>query len=121
MTTEAGYFNPALIAREHMIDPLAIGAVLFKDRTALRRSGTDRGVDLAFGRTGYVISFHQPCSCAAALDSFPDGGLYISADSGNISQQIVIDAGPLGAMRAGHGHADALSVSYSGDRTTFPG
>jgi hypothetical protein len=45
---------------------------------------------------------HPPCS--AALTS---AGIYtmVSADA-----QLLIDAGPLGSLRGGHGHADALSI-----------
>src|SRR5205807_372524 len=64
---------------------------------------------------GQAVSFLSGESLAVAPHShaFSDGGIYISADPESLSQQIVIDAGPLGAMRAGHGHADALSVKYS--------
>ena len=49
--------------------------------------------------------------------AFVDGGVYISASREPFPQQMVIDAGPMGTGRGGHGHADALSVKISfGDR-----
>jgi hypothetical protein len=50
-----------------------------------------------------------PSSASAALT---DCGLYLIADAES-GQQLVIDAGPQGPGTAGHGHADALSVSLA--------
>ena len=51
-----------------------------------------------------------PTSGAAHSIAFPDGGLYVLADSQPYPQAMVVDAGPHGVNRAGHGHADALSL-----------
>ena len=45
--------------------------------------------------------------------TFLDAGLYLMADN-ETKMQLVIDAGPQGTGRSGHGHADALSVLLSG-------
>ena len=47
--------------------------------------------------------------------AFPDGGLYVLADSDPYAQILVVDAGPQGMGRAGHGHADALSLRLAMD------
>jgi hypothetical protein len=48
----------------------------------------------------------EPFADSAALTS---SGYYLMADADSL-QQLVIDSGPLGAGKGGHGHADALSV-----------
>lgn len=108
-------FNPRRNRGEHMTDPLGIGAILFQDEQ-LRGAGalTEESIWLFGEQAGSFLS-RPSLSVLRRPQSFPDGGIYISADPKNSSQQIVIDAGPLGAMRAGHGHADALSVKYSVD------
>jgi hypothetical protein len=106
-------FNPRRNRGEHMIDPLALGATLFQDEQ-LRAAATltEESIWL-FGNQAPAFLSGASASAPSRAQSFPIGGVYISADPENPSQQIVIDAGPLGAMRAGHGHADALSVKYS--------
>jgi hypothetical protein len=106
-------FNPRRNRGEHMADPLAIGATLFQDEQ-LRAAATltEESIWL-FGNQAPAFLSGASAFAPSRAQSFPIGGLYISADPENPSQQIVIDAGPLGAMRAGHGHADALSVKVS--------
>lgn len=94
---------------EHMLDPLATGAVLHErgDFKALARELREETLWLLgaeSARTFDNIPAQAPKSDSVA---FPDSGLYVmnAPDS-----QIVIDAGPLGAGSGGHGHADALSV-----------
>src|SRR5439155_5697473 len=45
--------------------------------------------------------------------AFADGGLYLMASPG---AQMLLDAGPHGSGRGGHGHADALSLRLSINR-----
>jgi heparinase II/III-like protein len=52
---------------------------------------------------------------AARSIAFPDGGLYVLADSQPYPQTMVVDAGPQGVGRSGHGHADALSLRLTMD------
>jgi hypothetical protein len=94
---------------EHMLDPLATGAVLYQrgDFKALAggfREETLWLLGIESARTFDSIAEQTPKSDSI---SFPDSGLYVinAPDS-----QIVIDAGPLGAGSGGHGHADALSI-----------
>ncbi len=106
-------FNPRRNRGKHMTDPLAVGATLFHDEE-LRAAATltEESIWL-FGEqaVSFLSGTSLPVPPRAQL--FPDSGIYISAGPENSSQQIMIDAGPLGALRAGHGHADALSVEYS--------
>jgi hypothetical protein len=106
-------FNPRRNRGQHMPDPLALGATLFQDEQ-LRAAATltEESIWL-FGEQAVSFRFGGSLSVPRRAQSFPDGGIYISNDPQKPSQQLVIDAGPLGEMRAGHGHADALSVKYS--------
>lgn len=112
-------FNSARNRAEHLGDPLAIGAAFFKDQTLCAAAALTEESIWLLGKQATSFLSSSPVAVSSSSTSFPDGGLYVSADSGNIPQQLVIDAGPLGAMRGGHGHADALSVIYSVDRQPF--
>lgn len=106
-------FNPRRNRRQHMTDPLAIGAILFKhQRLRAAAKVTEESIWL-LGEQAVSFLPGSSLSAPSRSQSFTDGGIYVSAGPESSSQQIVIDAGPLGAMRAGHGHADALSVQYS--------
>lgn len=103
-------FSPRRNRAENMRDPLAIGAALFKS-TELRESATltEEAVWL-FGDAA-VSQIEMDTHPAPSVPvAFRDGGLYVMPSAG---QQMLIDAGPQGAGRSGHGHADALSVSLS--------
>ena len=101
-------FNPRRNQTEHMTDPLAIGAVLYQRNDLSAARLTEEAIWLFGSQAALALSEAKPSSprCAA----FPDGGLYILADSEGSHQQLVVDAGPQGVGRCGHGHADALSV-----------
>jgi hypothetical protein len=108
-------FNPRRNRSQHMTDPLAIGAILFeRDDLRARASLTEEAFWL-FGERAVKAfdesSAQQPLRPAA----FEEGGIYVMASSEGCAQQMVIDAGPMGAGRSGHGHADALSVTVSLD------
>jgi len=96
---------------EHMLDPLATGAVLFGRGDFKRVAGGlceetlwllgEQGVD-EFDR----IPEAKPAQESVAMQ---DSGLYAMSNADG-EQQLVIDAGPQGVQSGGHGHADALSV-----------
>jgi hypothetical protein len=96
---------------EQMLDSLATGAVLYQrgDLKALARCPREETIWL-LGEKGLAefgsLPVTAPTSDSTALT---DSGLYLMTD-GRSSQQLVMDAGPLGAGSGGHGHADALSV-----------
>jgi Heparinase II/III-like protein/Heparinase II/III N-terminus len=107
-------FNPRRNRAEHMTDPLAIGSALFHN-DALQSSATvtEEAIWLfgaqALTRSAQTSNLRpNPTS-----QSFPDGGLFLAAGSERFPEQMVIDAGPQGTGRSGHGHADALSVKLA--------
>ena len=96
----------------HMLDPLATGAVLFGrgDFKALAGGLREETVWL-LGESG-IAEFERLPRAAPARKSvaFPVAGLYVMSGD-DLKRQLVIDAGPQGAHTAGHGHADALSLT----------
>ena len=104
-------FNPRRNRAEHMSDPLAVGACLFRN-TSLSAKPTEEAIWM-FGQEAIAVcsTSNQPddvSSCA-----FEDGGLYVIASDGAHRSQMLVDAGPHGIGHGGHGHADALSVRLS--------
>jgi hypothetical protein len=109
-------FNPRRNRTEHMTDPLALGALLYS-KDFRNAQLTEEAVWL-FGHEA-VEKLSSKCSGAQPSDAaratarsvaFPDGGIYVLADSHPYPQAMVVDAGPQGTGRSGHGHADALSL-----------
>ncbi len=97
---------------QHMLDPLAIGAVLYKRGDFKAVAGGLREETLWLLGAGAARAFDSIAARAPKQSSvgFADSGLYVMNDA---TRQIVIDAGPLGAGSGGHGHADALSICVS--------
>ena len=105
-------FDPARNRAEHLLDPLATGTVLFGRGDFKAVAGGLREETLwLLGEAGIKeferIPAVQPQQNSTA---FPKSGLYAMTASATKSQ-IVIDAGEQGAHTAGHGHADALSIT----------
>ncbi len=112
-------FDSARNHAVHMTDPLLIGAAAYGDDAIRdRRAITEEAIWL-FGAQA-IPSSKSDANPGAGLkpQSFPDGGIYILGSAEPFSQQMIIDAGPQGTGRCGHGHADALSIrlSFSGRR-----
>jgi hypothetical protein len=112
-------FDPRRNRNEHLLDPLSTGAVLFHraDFKALAGELREETVWL-LGAAG-VEEFERLQAQAPEGESvaLAETGLYLLTASEPRSQ-LVIDAGPQGAQGAGHGHADALSISLqSGGQT----
>jgi hypothetical protein len=107
-------FNPRRNRAEHMTDPLAIGAALFHEESLRASAALTEEAIWLFGEEALPWTTQIP-SPRPNLEShsFPDGGLYIAGSSESFPQQMVIDAGPQGTGRSGHGHADALSVKLA--------
>ena len=105
-------FDSSRNRAEHMTDPLAIGAALFHDEGL--RAGTPV-TEEAIWILGEQALPSPDLTTPPPLKSqaFPDGGIYVVTSSQPFPQQMVIDAGPQGTGRCGHGHADALSVKLS--------
>ena len=110
-------WNPRRNRTEQMTDPLAVGAVMYSREFSAARL-TEESIWL-FGNQAIekLARAHSstPTSPAARSFAFPDGGLYVLADSEPFAQAMVVDAGPQGEGRSGHGHADALSLRLAMD------
>jgi uncharacterized heparinase superfamily protein len=107
-------FDPRRNRAEHMLDPLATGTALFHRGDFKYLAGGLREETIwLLGEDG-VAEFDRlvatPPECKSTL--LPQAGLYLMTSREN-SLQATIDAGPQGALSAGHGHADALSMTVS--------
>src|SRR6202158_4502071 len=110
-------WNPRRNRTEQMMDPLALGAVIYSREFSAARL-TEEAIWL-FGNQAVekLSSAHSSAQATPAAHSvaFPDGGLYVLADSQPYAQAMVVDAGPQGVGRPGHGHADALILRLTMD------
>jgi hypothetical protein len=100
---------------EHLLDPLATGAVLFGRGDFKRAAGGLRDETVWLLGAEGVERFDQIENAAAEARSIAlrDSGLYVMASAEPEPSQLVIDAGPQGVHGAGHGHADALSIQLA--------
>ena len=107
-------FDPARNRMSHMTDALATGAVLFGrgDFKSVAAGPREESLWL-LGQVG-IEEFERIPAASVADDSiaFRASGLYVMSGSDR-GWQAVIDAGPQGAHTAGHGHADALSLTLT--------
>jgi Heparinase II/III-like protein/Heparinase II/III N-terminus len=104
-------FDPRRNRSEHLLDPLATGAVLFHRGDFKGAAGELREETIwLLGEQGVAewdrVEGQPSAIASAALQS---AGLYSLATL-NPASQLVIDAGPQGDRSAGHGHADALGI-----------
>jgi hypothetical protein len=95
---------------EHLVDPLATGAILFHRGDYKSAAGGLREEALWLLGTEGVRQWDELEESAVPAQSaaLADAGIYL-LPAGK-STQLVVDAGPLGTASGGHGHADALSV-----------
>jgi hypothetical protein len=112
-------WNPRRNRTEHMTDPLALGAVIYSREFSAAQL-TEEAIWLFGNESVNMLSRNlqkgqKPTAGPAHSIAFPDGGLYVLADSEPYAQALVVDAGPQGMGRAGHGHADALSLRLAMD------
>ena len=118
-------FNSRRNRTEHMTDPLALGAIIYRRDDLGAAELTEESIWLfgeeAVARLGRAK--RDPPNRIAS-SAFVDGGIYIlggnGADNSSVPAPhlITIDAGPHGEGRCGHGHADALSLrmTMNGER-----
>src|SRR5438445_3139701 len=114
-------FDRARNRGEHLVDPLATGAVLFGRGDFKCVVGALREEILCLlGEQGASEFDRLPAEPPKSNSvAWPAAGLYLMA-FGDGKHQLIIDAGPQGAATAGHGHADALSITVnSGSRSLF--
>ncbi len=105
-------FDPARNRTEHLSDPLATCAVLF--RRADFKAACPRLPEETLWLTGLEGAHRFRAMTAAAPRPhsrfFEVSGLACIASNEPLAQALLADAGPQGFGNAGHGHADALSV-----------
>jgi Heparinase II/III-like protein/Heparinase II/III N-terminus len=108
-------FNPRRSHPDHLLDPLATGAVVFgRGDFKAAAPGLREETLWLLGAQGVAQFERLPASKSSRASArLEDSGIYVMASSEPPLQQLVIDAGPQGAVTAGHGHADALSVQLS--------
>lgn len=105
-------FNPRRNRTEYMTDPLALGAILYDCDKYAAAALTEEAIWL-FGDEAVQALGKPRGRLAPSSQAFVSGGIYLINDYAPYPQQMLIDAGPQGAGRAGHGHADALSIRFS--------
>jgi hypothetical protein len=103
--------DPRRNRAEHLLDPLATGAVLYRRGDFKFAAGGPREETLwLLGAKGLAefdsLPALEPSAVSTAL---PDSGVYLMADEPS-GQQLLIEAGPLGSVSGGHAHAGALSI-----------
>jgi Heparinase II/III-like protein/Heparinase II/III N-terminus len=104
-------FDPSRNRGEHLSDPLAAGAILFRRGDFKHVAGDLREETLwLLGAEGARqwdrLEDSKPWTESVALR---DCGLYLLS-SQKPAAQLVFDAGPLGTQSGGHGHADAMGI-----------
>jgi hypothetical protein len=105
-------FDPARNRAEHLLDPLGAGAILF-ERGDFKAAGKLCEETLwLLGKEGMTRFDALPDTKPKSSVGLPASGIYVMSD-GAAKQQVVIDAGALGTGRAGHSHADVLSLNLS--------
>jgi Heparinase II/III-like protein/Heparinase II/III N-terminus len=113
-------FDPRRNRAEHLIDPLATGAVLFQRADFKLRHGelSEESLWLLGSQAAAGYDSLPLLPAAAFSRALAASGHFIMADNDPIAQ-LTIDAGPQGVSSAGHAHADALSVQLNIDGATF--
>jgi Heparinase II/III-like protein/Heparinase II/III N-terminus len=110
------FFDHRRNRAEHMLDPLAAGAVLFGRGDFKSVAGGLREETIWLVGAEGVARYDQLAESVPKPHSaaFPESGFYVMAGlTAGKPSQLIIDAGPQGAIAAGHGHADALSIQLS--------
>ena len=93
---------------ENMTDPLALGTAMYSKQFSAAQL-TEEAIWL-FGNRAAEELARTPRNLLPHSIAFPDGGIYVLADSQPCAQVMAVDAGPQGVGRSGHGHADALNL-----------
>jgi Heparinase II/III-like protein/Heparinase II/III N-terminus len=104
-------FVPQRNRVNHMLDPLATGAVWLRRGDFKRLARDVREETVWLLGPDAVAQFDELESVQPRVESsaLEPSGFFVMADS-ETGAQLVIDAGRQGTATAGHGHADALSV-----------
>lgn len=102
-------FDPARNRAEHLLDPLALGAILFNraDFKALAGDLREEAIWLTGLRGAERWDNLESKTCAPRSAALTSGGVYVMVTGVG---QLVIDGGTSVSQSRGHDHADALSV-----------
>ena len=94
---------------EHLLDPLATGAILFGRGDFKTAAHGLREETLWLLGTAGAAEFDrlEAKELERRSSALPNTGVYVMSDP---QVETTLDAGPLGAGTGGHGHADALSI-----------
>jgi hypothetical protein len=108
-------FDPSRNRPEHMLDPVAAAAVVFErpDWQAVAGRPGEEALWLLGPDRCELASPAPERPIAGRSDALPAAGLYVLAGRGAPGWRMVVDAGPQGVGRCGHGHADALSAQLA--------
>jgi hypothetical protein len=103
-------FDPRRNRGEHLLDPLATGAILFHRGDYKAAAGVLREETVWLLGAEGVQQWDGLAATAVPRESvvLPEAGFYLL---GAEKTHLVVDAGPLGTDGGGHGHADALGVT----------
>ena len=107
-------FDPSRNRIRYMTDPLSTGAVLFGRGDFKMAAGAPTEEMLwLLGESG-IDEFQRICGeqLPDSSAAFRTSGIFLMSGK-NRQWQLAIDAGPQGAHTAGHGHADALSLTLT--------
>jgi len=108
-------FNPRRNKTENVTDPLALGALVYRDEDLDGARLTEESIWLFGERAVAELAASGAEYPGVRSSAFSDGGLYVIADAWPYPQAMTVDAGPQGTGRSGHGHADALSLCLTMD------
>jgi Heparinase II/III-like protein/Heparinase II/III N-terminus len=109
-------FDPRRNRGEHMLDPLATGALLFhRGEYKLLADRLREETIWLLGADG-VRQWDELHESPIIVESaaLQESGFYLLATQ-KPPMQLVVDAGPQGTQSGGHGHADALSVCWTSE------
>jgi hypothetical protein len=111
-------FAPDRNRTEHLRDPLATGAILFNRGDFKAAAGAICEEAIWLLGAGGAKRFDEllPRERENRSMALESSGIYVMSTAQLQAQQLVIDGGPHGAGRGGHGHADALSIQLAINR-----
>ncbi len=104
-------FDPRRNSGEHLLDPLATGAILFQRGDLKRAAGDLREETIWLLGAEGVRRWDELETAEPRMDSLAlqhSGHYFLTSEKP--TAQLVLDAGTQGTQSGGHGHADALSI-----------
>jgi heparinase II/III-like protein len=110
-------FDPRRNRAEHLFDPLALGAVLFRRADFKALAGAFREEALWLSGVKGLADFESLPILSTRGESrlLESSGICVMTDFSSVRQQLSISAGAKLESDAGHAHADALSISLGID------